>query len=256
MNRLLQIFVLSFLLLSASAIFAQDGLDPGTVNGGIDGGVPLDGGDLGDGGGQDGVNDGGGGGGGGGGTIDAGELATEVGERLDDERSQGFVGATGSAIESGNTDILGGSPGFIGPTSEVIEAISGAPDVPRQGGAAGQGSAEGQMNGFEVSRSTVRARVVPNFTFNDVPKEVLSQRFEQRLLRIPNVGAAAASGIRVEIQGTTALISGSAPNQRAIDDLLGQLRMEPGVYRIINDVKIANAIDQNGNPAGLSFSNN
>ena len=259
MIRLLHIFVLTFALLAIGSVgFSQDGGAPP-----IDGGLPpgIDGG--GDGDVDNGIdngnannNQGGGGGGGGNAPGDVGELPTEVGEMIDDERSQGFVGPTNSAIESGNTDILGGSPGFVGPTAEVIESTSGGPQVQRDGGTAGRGSALGQVNGFVVSRSNVRARVVPNFSFPTVPTEVVSRDFQQRMSRLPSVQPSASLGIRVEIQGTTALISGVASNQQAIDDLMGQLRMEPGVYRIINDVRIANAANQNGSPSGLSSSSN
>ena len=85
--------------------------------------------------------------------------------------------------------------------------------------------------------------------------ETVSRGFEQRLRRLPNVREAASGGIQVQVQGTTALISGVAANQQAIDDMMGQLRMEPGVYRIINDVKITNSNNQNGLPAGSSSNN-
>ena len=253
MIRLLHIFVLAFALLAIGSVgFSQDGGAPpidGGLNPGVDGG--------GDGNGDANNNPGGGGGGGGGGGQgDAAELPTEVGETIEDQRSQGFVGPTNSAIESGNTDILGGSPGFVGPTAEQIESTSGGPEVQRDGGAAGRGSALGQTNGFVVSRSNVRARVVPNFSFPTVPTEVVSRDFQQRMSRLPSVQPSTSLGIRVEIQGTTALISGVVSNQQAIDDLMGQLRMEPGVYRIINDVRITNAANQNGSPSGLSSSNN
>lgn len=252
MIRLLHVFALALTLLAGASVgYSQDlgdlnDLDP-NLGGGVDNGNVVDNGNFGN---Q---------GGGGGGNLpgDGGDFLEGVGEMIADERAQGFVGPTASAIESGDTGDIGGSPGFIGPTKDRIEATSGGAEIQREGGSAGQGSAAGETNGVFISRSSVRTRVVPNFSFDPIPNAVISRGFEQRLRRLPMDGRGSASqGVRVQIEGTTALISGVAANQQAIDDMLGQLRMEPGVYRIINDVRISGAQNQNESPLGFSSSNN
>lgn len=176
---------------------------------------------------------------------EVGDFAPPIPEISDDRFINGFIGRTKANIEE---------QGFVGPTQGNLEQVSGSGTTGGAtsgrttggqtggfGGFGGFGGA-GATNGFSITRSNVRARVRPNFSYRSIPTEVTATNFQNRIQRLPNLREASPQNISVKIEGTTATLNGSAPNQEAIDNLVGQLRMEPGVYRIVNQVQITSAV--------------
>jgi hypothetical protein len=167
------------------------------------------------------------------------DLGPEIPEIEDFRRQNGFIGKDVSDLENQT---------FVGPTIEGITAISG--EGQNGGGNAGGGFAGGggvaSGLSFTVNRSSVRARVRPNFSYQTVPTAVAQRNFQGRMNRLPNLRSTVAQGINVTLSGTTATLTGTATNQEAIDNMVGQLRMEPGVYRIVNEVEIAGTIQSIG----------
>ncbi len=188
----------------------------------------------------------------GGGNVDQrdgpGQLES-VGETLEDERSQGFVGPSQARIQEQETI-------FIGPTKQRIEEITpsvSTGNINRSFSGNGGGSPGFTgfgNNGYSISRSNVRARVRPNFSFRTIPSQVVARGFQQRISKLPIRNS--VSGVNIRVEGTTATISGVAETQQDLDNVIGQLQLEPGVYRIVNEVQVAT---QKPLPSGLSSNN-
>lgn len=193
-----------------------------------------------------------------GGTNETGDFSTvgdfspDVPEIEDLRGENGFVGRTRERIEE---------QGFVGPTKELIESVSGASNAGGGGNFGGGGGGFGAAadNGFTVSRSSVRARVRPNFSFPTVSPQTIQEGFQRRVQRLPNLRTGAPMSIQVKVEGTTATLTGRVVDQESIDNMVGQLRMEPGIYRIVNQVELvpANQIGQQDiqTPTGRSPEN-
>ncbi len=163
-----------------------------------------------------------------------GDFSPDVPE-IEDQRSvNGFIGRSREKIEE---------HGFVGPTKDGIESVSGASNGGTGNAAGGRGggggAAGGAELGFTVSRSSIRARVRPNFSFPTISSQFIQDNFRRRVQRLPNLRTRSPQNINVTVDGTTATLTGSASNQDVIDNMVGQLRMEPGIYRIVNQVELA-----------------
>lgn len=215
-------FVFAFLVLSIQ--LQGQGVDPGTVDPGdfnpgtVDNGQITNGGTNSD-----------------GDFSQVGDFSPEIPE-IDDLRNEnGFVGRTRDRIET---------QGFVGPTRDGIQSVSGASNTGGGGrnlggtGGGGFGGFGGTQQGFTITRSAIRARVRPNFSFPSIPSQVIQDNFERRIQRLPNLRTPTPQRIKVSMDGTTATLTGSASTQEAIDNMVGQLRMEPGIYRIVNQVEL------------------
>ena len=193
----------------------------------------------------------GGGGGGGAGVVDPsdqnsnvtlGDGEIDTGNQVDlefsseNERNQGFVGAT-------TTDIAGSEAGFAGAVSEQTgppltdgASFGGgvndiAPTIP--------GSANGENSSFTVIRKSIRARLRPSFYAPETSGEVVSSRFQSHFSRQPG-SQLSGSGYTVTVTDRTAYIRGRVNTARDSERLERQLRLEPGVYRIVNELSVAN----------------
>ena len=220
--------------------------------GGLDGGTNIDGG----------VNNGGttgtgGTGGGTGGTGDSDIFGDDFGNVLSDVdttdmRNQGFVGPVGTIIQQN---------GFVGPPGETSAAplsgegsFGGGVNNVTLGNGGGGGGIGGNQNrntgfgaagqtgvvkGFEVSRSSVRANLRPQFAAPQISGSQIVQRFQNRIRQQPNMSGD-GGGIQISIEGTTATMVGFAQTAQERDRVERQLRLEPGVYRIENKIQILN----------------
>ena len=231
----------------------QDALAQIDGGGGIDGGdfgFPTDGGDFGGGdfGGDFGI----------GGDTDSGDVgafgddvaAVIGGAETTDLRNQGFVGATSTRIQEN---------GFVGPPGESSAAplasgasFGGGTNDVETGGARGApgnnrnqntgfGGA-GQVKGFEIFRSNVRANLRPQFSSPQVSGYQVADRFQNRIRRIPSMGNDAA-GVQISITDQTATIQGFVGSAEESQRIERQLRLEPGVYRINNQSQIVGPYD-------------
>ena len=217
------------------------------------GGGVIDGGGGGviDGGGGGGVVDGGGGGAtvgdGGGGGVDLDGAATlDLGGSGEDNRNQGFVGATAPGVTE-NT--------FVGAASQTFGALAddatfgggvndGTPSsIPSGAGGGGGGGLGGGAGGFagtaggSVIRSGLRTRLRPAFAAPIVSPRATENNFYNNLSRQPTAQSLIGR-YQVTIENRTATVSGVVNTQADADRLIRQLRLQPGIYGIVNQLQI------------------
>lgn len=155
---------------------------------------------------------------------------------IEDRRNQGFVGATAEQISA---------QGFVGPPSQTTgpaltedSTIGGNVNSGLGQRNATTSNATLQENGFTVQRQGIRSRLVPSFAAPRTPGFVAASRFQARIVRQPVVSQM-AQGIRVSVSNRTATMTGFAASQAQRDIIKRQLRLEPGVYKIVDQTKIA-----------------
>ena len=90
---------------------------------------------------------------------------------------------------------------------------------------------------FQVARQSIRTHVIPSFR---VPvqsdAQVVSTRFQNRIARLP--ATRSIGGINVRMDGRTAVLSGSVGTQAESRRVERMARLEPGVYRIQNQIQV------------------
>lgn len=181
----------------------------------------------------------------------------------DDTRNQGFVGATGD-------NILSSEQGFVGAPAEANGLAEGAsfgggandssPVVGGGGGGRGGQGAGGftpaQRIGTEIPRRGVRAKLRPSFYAPRPSGAVVSNRFQSRFLRQPGSGLV-GNGYSISVQNRTAFVSGTVNSSVDSERIVRQLRLEPGVYRVVNQLSVnpnqqpvsTNSMQQNNSTA-------
>jgi hypothetical protein len=222
-----------------------------------------------------GVDVGGGGDAGGGLTGDGGFEPAELdlGTNTEDTRNQGFVGATATGIQElgfvGASSETSGPPLSEGATfggdinNSGVQAGGGGGGATggNPGGAGGGGGFNGGFgdagqlgggteNGFQVIRSSVRARLVPRINAPPIPGEQIVSRFQDRFSRQPVpqpagppfsdavFSSVSTSGVNVQVQNRTAILTGFVGSLAERNRWERQLRLEPGVYQIINQIEV------------------
>ena len=216
-------------------------------DGGIDGGI-ID----------DGLTDGGGGGGGGVSTgigadetVDLdGAASLDLGSSGEDNRNQGFVGATAPGVSENN---------FVGATSQTFGALAedatfggGVNDgftssIPGGGGGAGgggnAGGGQGAAGGFtggtsgSVIRSSIRTRLVPAFAAPVISPQITQSNFNDNLARQPSAQSLVGR-YQVFVRNRTATVTGVVNSQADADRLIRQLKLQPGIYGIVNQLQV------------------
>lgn len=216
-----------------------------------------------------------GGGGGTGGDTSGGDGAIEpveleLGGDLEDTRNQGFVGVTADRVQE---------LGFVGASSETSGpplsdgatfggGVNGSGTQAGGGGGGGGGNpfggggvnggfggqnqlGTGTQNGFQVIRQNLRTNLVPLFYAAPVSNEQTVVRFQNRLARqpVPQAQYQTATGfsspsdsissVIVQIENRTAVLTGYVGNPAERDRWERQLRLEPGVDRIVNQIEVA-----------------
>lgn len=180
--------------------------------------------------------DGGGGGAAGGGAGAAGGADDLVSiETSENTRNQGFVGATAPGISAEPQD------GFVG-------AVSEQSGPPLANGSFGGGvndvapptieAADGEADSFTVTRRSIRARLRPSFSAPVIPNAVVTSRFQNHFSRQPSAGFT-GDQYSVTVNNRTAYIRGRVNSFADSQRLERQLRLEPGVYRIVNELSYA-----------------
>lgn len=143
------------------------------------------------------------------------------------EQSVGFVGQrSGEDFGGGiNNSLTLGSSGNTG---------AGA----RAGNQAGGFVGGGTSLYFEVQRRGIRARLRPAFAF--VPRidnRLAATQFVSRLDRLPATQEMEKS-FSIQISNRTAVITGTVGSVAERDQIERQLRLEPGIYRINNQLQV------------------
>ena len=113
----------------------------------------------------------------------------------------------------------------------------------------------GTENGFQVTRRSVRARLVPQINVRPVPGAQIASRFQNRLARQPAPQLAgppfpnqaftstAAPSVNVRVENRTAILTGYVNSPAERDRWERQLRLEPGVYRIVNQIEVLSSLN-------------
>jgi hypothetical protein len=171
----------------------------------------------------------------------------------DDIRNQGFVGPTSTSIVQGrdteDPSAFRRNAGFIGAASDTSgppiadggsfggEGINTGSGFAGGGGGRGAAGFGGAQNGFSVVRQSTRARLAPSFYAPRPQPQFVSSRFNNRLVRQPgsqNLGG----NYQVRIENRTAYITGVADRYES-QRIERQLRLEPGVYSIVNQLQVS-----------------
>ena len=166
---------------------------------------------------------------------------------LDDTRNQGFIGATAPGIQE--RGFVGAASDNSGPAlAEGATFGGGVNDTVGGGGGggargnAGQGQGFGaaqDQNGFTVIRRSLRAQLRPRYDVKRVAPDVISSRFNNRFYRLPESDQFAGK-FSISIENRTATIDGAVRSQEESDRIVRQLRLEPGVYKINNQLQVLN----------------
>ncbi|MDG1513291.1 MAG: BON domain-containing protein [Mariniblastus sp.] len=173
-----------------------------------------------------------------------GELGSAVEfEEFDDTRNQGFVGATADRIQE--SGFIGRSVLLGSPLAEGASFGGGVNDVDSNqvniGGTAagGRGGFGATGSGVQIIRRSMRSRVRPSFDAPKLSQAQVSGRFERRMGLQPS-DVASANSYSVSLKNRTATLSGSVGSKAESDRVVRQLRLEPGVYKVINRLKVVN----------------
>lgn len=256
MHYVLLFLVLIFTLPTGVAMGQGiDGLGGLTDNGGVGNGTDTGAGGIGD------------------GASEPNQL--DLGANTEDTRNQGFVGSTAAQIQElgfvGASSETSGPPLSDGATfgggvnDSAVQAGGGGGGIGGNaggggiggfnGGFGGAGGGTGQLgggteNGFQVIRSNVRARLVPRINAPTIPDDQIVSRFQNRfsLQPVPQragppfsdaaFSSVSMSAVNVQVQNRTAVLTGVVGSLAERDRWERQLRLEPGVYRIINQIEV------------------
>jgi hypothetical protein len=177
-----------------------------------------------------------------GGGEGVGELGSAVQfEEFDDNRNQGFVGATADQIQE--SGFIGRSVLLGSPLAEGASFGGGVNNVESNqiniGGTAagGRGGFGATTNGVQIIRRSMRSRVRPSFEAPKLSEAEVSGRFERRMGLQPT-DVTSSNGYSVALKNRTATISGMVGSRAESDRLVRQLRLEPGVYKVVNRLKV------------------
>ena len=195
-----------------------------------------------------GIGGGGTGGGGIGGGNGIGNFGAEEADllssvQIEDVRNQGFVGVTAPRIQE---------LGFVGPPGETSgpalangASFGGGVNDGTGGGGGGGGNfggrnqqngfggIGGQTKGFQVIRKGVRTALTPRFASPSRSTADISNRFSNRISRLP-VMANGGGGLYVSINQRVATVSGYAQTEAERSRFIRQLRLEPGIDRVVD----------------------
>ena len=211
--------------------------------------TPPDGGGVPDGAGQNNQNNPGGVGanapGGRDGGLDFEEGLVDI-EISENTRNQGFVGATSENIANsddgffvGAASDISGPPltdGSFGGTNQFTPSTSGGGGGAGPGGPGGGFNAGGTTN--IITRRNIRARLTPSFYAPRPSAAAVSNRFQSRFNRQPGSNVV-GNGYSISVEGRTATVNGSVNSRSDSERIIRQLRLEPGVYNIVNRLSVS-----------------
>jgi hypothetical protein len=149
---------------------------------------------------------------------------------IENMRVQPFVGPSRAAFAE---------QGISHPRSQIDQSAGGAQIGGGRGFGFGGGAAASQpLEGFEVVRAGVRARLVPQIQVRyPVSAAMVTQRFQQRLGRIPSVNLA-AGGVNVSVDNRVATLTGMVATAEQRGRIEALARLEPGISEIDNRIVV------------------
>ena len=108
----------------------------------------------------------------------------------------------------------------------------------------GRGGAGGNQQGLQggasnsIIRRSLRTRLVPKIVVrNPVTPQQVSTRFQQRISTSPNLSDG-GTGVQVRVENRTAYLTGVVSSQEERDRVERMARLEPGIYRIDNQIQV------------------
>ena len=173
-----------------------------------------------------------------------GELGTAVEfDEFENTRNQGFIGTTAERIQEsgfvGRSELLGSPLADGGSFGGGVNNVDSNQVNIGGTGAGGRGGFGAATNGVQIIRRSMRSRVRPNFDAPKLSEAQVAGRFERRMDLQPG-DVASSKSYSVSLKNRTATISGSVGSRSDSERLTRQLRLEPGVYKVVNRLKIAN----------------
>jgi BON domain len=165
-------------------------------------------------------------------------------------RQNGFVGASspamGSVPQENSTGLQGSGAGGTGTTApRTTGAASGGARTTGAGGLAGNrnlgggigGFGQGSQGTFQVTRSSLRFPLTNQINFKAATNDQVVSRFQSRVNRN---SALPKSGFNVSVSNGVATVTGEVDSSTAAALIESQLRLEPGIYKIDNQLKYKN----------------
>ncbi len=154
-------------------------------------------------------------------------------------RQTGFVGPSSLSISGGQTGTnQAGQTGAARTTTATNRGASGLVGTPGLGGRVGGAfGATGGQSTFQVNRSSVRTPLTNLIQAPIKPGNQVAAEFMDRVVRN---AAIPQSGYTVSVQNRKATVTGRLTKAEA-DRVIRQLNLQPGVYKIDNQLEI---IDQ------------
>lgn len=181
-----------------------------------------------------------------------GEIRTFEIDQSEDTRNQGFVGATapeirdyfvGSATDATGSPLVGNRSGTDRPATfgggvndSVSSQFTGGTTAGRGGGQAG--GFGGVENGVSITRRSIRAVLRPSFSAPRPSGNFVAARFNDHFSRQPG-SESVGKQYSIKVQDRTGFLDGKVKTRADMDRLVRQLRLEPGVYKIVNRLQIA-----------------
>lgn len=186
-----------------------------------------------------------------GGVVDIDPSQAVQFNEFEDTRNQGFVGATGTRMNErgfvGAPSAFMGTPGDFGGSVNSQGGSGG-----NTGGQRGQtgfggpqsgfgstplGQGAGLQNGFVVQRGGLRGAVRPSFRSPVVSDDRLTDQFSTSFSQLPQ-SQMFDGQYQVVVNNKTATVTGWVNSKAESDHLIAQLRFQPGIYEIENNLEI------------------
>lgn len=149
------------------------------------------------------------------------------------DRGTGFVGGDSSDTFSLRNAPTGGtSTGAGGRGTTGMSGMSG------RGGTGGRGGQTGLNNNNtrNTGRTALRIPFRLGFEMPRVPAPVLKATVQRRITKLP--GLKAANKVVVVIEKDTAVLQGTVTNSDQGDLIAGLMLLEPGVYKVRNELVV------------------
>lgn len=171
-----------------------------------------------------------------------GEITTFNIEQSEDTRNQGFVGATaadviefypGAATEGTGSPLVDGQD-FGGGVNDAVNSPFGG----GAGGGGRQGLGGVTDNGVTITRRSIRARLRPQFYAPRRSGDQVLDQFNRHFYRQPTARNVTGQ-FAIKIENRTAFLNGTIQSKQDMDKLVRQLRLQPGVYKIVNNLKVS-----------------
>ena len=162
----------------------------------------------------------------------------------DNTRNQGFVGSTSASIQNPDVGFVGGVSNDSGPPLADGQSFGGGINSGLQPSQFQAQQPNAQRNQttliqVEVIRRSIRAKLRTSFYAPRPSGQQMSTRFNNRFVRQPG-SQTVGTGYSVRVENRKATLTGMVSTAADSARLVRQLRLEPGVYKIDNQLQIAN----------------